>query len=142
MILSDLYSLRTSPLASIERDAIFVLNIFAVSVSSPQGLVNGSVVAHIVFSHHFLNVLSGLNSVIERHVREQVMCDVCIGDMMEEIVEEGSPRAVNGAHGSAQPGPFFLIKVRHVDVCVVQVGETHQMGMHDEVGHEIVEDKG
>ena len=91
MILSDIYSLRTSPFASIERDAIFVLNIFAVSVSSPQGLVYRSVIAHIVFYHHFLNVLSGLNSVIERHVREQVMCDVCIGDMMEEIVEEGSP---------------------------------------------------
>ena len=91
MISYDICSLRTSPVASIERDAVFVLNIFAVAVSSPQGLVHRSVITHIIFSHYFLNVLSSFNGVIEGHIREQVMCNVCIGDMMEEIVEEGSP---------------------------------------------------
>ena len=87
--------------------------------------MHGSVIAHIVLSHNLLNVLSGFLCVVERHVGEKMMGNVCVCNMVEIVVEEGAPRAVNGRHGSAQPRPFTLVKMRHVNIRVVKISECH-----------------
>lgn len=104
--------------------------------------MNWSVIAHIVFPHNLLNVLSGFLSMIEWHVGEEMVGNMGISDVMEVVIKEGSPRAVNCAKGSAQPRPLVVIEVRHVDICVMQVCECHKISVHNKVRDEIIIEKG
>jgi hypothetical protein len=84
-------SLGTFPIASVERNTVVILNIFAVTVSSPQSIVDWSVIAHIILAHYSLYMYSCFCGMIEGHIGEQMMCNVSVGNVVEKIVEKGTP---------------------------------------------------
>ena len=69
-------------------------------------------------------MLSGLLCMIEGHVGEQMMHNMCIRDVMMEIVEDAE-WAVDSAQCTSKPIPFLVIEVWQVDIGVLQEGNEH-----------------
>lgn len=76
--------------------------------------------------------------MVEGHLAEQVVAHVRVGDVVDNVVDDGAERPVNGAKGSPEPVPLTATEVRHEDVCVLQVGDEHQVGVGDHVRHDVV----
>jgi hypothetical protein len=85
-------------------------------------------------------VHGGLLGVVEGHLREDVVAHVRVGDVVQRAVHEEAEVPVHGAHRAAQPGPLLLAEVRHEHVRVLQVGDQHEVVVHDQVGHPVVEE--
>jgi hypothetical protein len=69
--------------------------------------------------------------MIERHVRKEMMCYMGISDVVEVVIKEGAPRAINCAESTTQPRPLIIIEVRHVDIGVVQVCESNKISVYN-----------
>ena len=54
--------------------------------------------------------------MVEGHRGEEVVHDVCVGDMVEGVVEDGAEGPVDGAEGAAEPGPLLVAEVRRVHI--------------------------
>ena len=77
--------------------------------------------------------------MVEGHLGEQVVADVCVGDVVEGVVQHGPEGAVDGAEGTAQPVPLLAAEVRYEDVCVLQVCDEHEVVVGDHVGDQVEE---
>ena len=62
--------------------------------------------------------------------------NVCVCDVMEEVVEDRAEGAVDCAKSTSQPGPLFLIIVRHVDIGVLHIRNENQVVVHNHVWDE------
>ena len=67
-----------------------------------------------------------------------MMRNVCVRDVMEEVVERRAEGSVDCAQSTSEPSPFFLVVVRHVDIGVLHVGNEHQVVVHNQIGDEEV----
>ena len=104
-----------------------IFDVLAVPERAPQGHSDRRIILHMILTKHFLNVDGCFLSVVEWHVGEQMMCDMSVCNVMEEIVEDGSERSVNSAKGTTEPCPLFVIEMRHIDICVLEIGDKDQM---------------
>lgn len=66
--------------------------------------------------------------VVERNLREQVVNDVVINDLVEEMASNETKSSVNSAQGTLDEGPGILIVMRNIRVSVVQVCDGNYMG--------------
>ena len=69
--------------------------------------------------------------MVVRHLAEQVVCDVRVGDVVERRVQDAPEAAVHGGERAAQPRPLAAIVVRQrwvrvLRACGVQQGLVQQ----------------
>jgi len=131
-----------SPVSPVESNMSIVLDVLAVAEGPPQSLSNRGLILHIELPEDFLDSLGGLLSMIEGHIREQMMGHVSICDMMEEVVQGGAKGSIYCAEGTSQPGPFFVIKVWHIDICVLEVGDQDQVIVDNKIGYKVEREPG
>lgn len=63
--------------------------------------------------------------MVERDLREQMMHNMVVDDLMEEMVTDEPIVAVYGAEGTVYKGPFGGVVVRDIGVGMVEVGYCH-----------------
>lgn len=118
-------------------DVTVVLNKLALIPRSPQSLGNRSVVLQVVGTQDLLNVNSGLLSVVEGHLGEEVVADVSVHNVVQSVIQQRAEGAVDSAQSTAQPVPLLSAEVGHEHVSVLQVGDQHQVIVHNGVGDQI-----
>ena len=67
----------------VEDDVTIVLHITAARERAPQCVGDRRVVLQVVRTQDTLDVLRSLLGVVERHLREDVVADVSVGDVVE-----------------------------------------------------------
>ena len=68
---------------------------------------------------HLTNMNGGFLCMVERHLREKVMADMSIDNVMESMVKNRSKGAINSAQCTTQPVPFFTPEMWHEDISVL-----------------------
>eukprot|EP01083_Nonionella_stella_P144432 450946_1 len=101
--------------------------------NSPHGLVpgHGIVVVKSLRLKERLNSSSGLISLVERHLVEQMMSDMGGSDLVVEEAEN-SIWPINGGKCSLDPGPFIrsVLGYRGITMLKPSVGNQPKVGPH------------
>lgn len=131
-----------SSLVLIENNLTLILNKTALSPVAVQGHGDGSIVIDIVLAQLGLEVLSGLDSVVEGHLREHVMALVRITNVVVQMVDDGSEGAVNSAGGPTLEVPDVVTEVGNLGVGVLEVSNADDPSVDAEVGDTVVHEDG
>src|SRR3546814_8217670 len=83
-------------------------------------------------------MFSGLLSVVERHLGEQVVADVGVGDVVHGVVKHRSERAIDSAKSTTEPVPLLVAEMWDERVGVLQVRDQHQVVVDDQEWQEVV----
>lgn len=86
-----------------------------------QRLQEKALVEVVLFSQIGDNRIGGLLGVVEGDLREQVVDNVVVDNLVEEVTTDEAEATVNGGEGTLDEGPCVRIVVRHLGVSVVQV---------------------
>lgn len=78
---------RAVPKHALRRRAGVGRDVVARGALLPQRLEHVAAVAAVVWAEQRLERLCGLGGVVVRHLREEVVRDVRVGDVVEEVVE-------------------------------------------------------
>ena len=97
-------------------------HIAAGRVVLPQGGPDIAVVPVVVGAQNRPDGLSGLLSMVVRHLREEVVCHMRVGDVMVQVVQNRAVVAVNGGERTTQPVPLRISVVGEFGVRVLQAG--------------------
>lgn len=116
-----------------------VLDEAAVAPRVVERLPNRCVILQVVVAKYLLDRLSGLLRVVVRHLGEQMVRHMRVGDVMERRVQDGAERAVHRRQGSLQEAEAAAAVVRDVRGGVLQVGDQYQMVVDNQVRHAVVE---
>lgn len=73
---------------------------------------NRSVVLKIIVPNDRLDSLSRLRGVVEWDLREHVMAHMCVGNVVETMVQERAERSVHSAQSAAKPSPLLRVRKR------------------------------
>jgi len=106
----------------VEEDITFVLHELACVVVIPECLEGGLVGEGVVVTDEFLEVLSGFGPVVERHLREEVVDDMEVGNIVEE--EASLPAQEVSVNGSCSPTlevPLLSTVVGHNWISMVEI---------------------
>lgn len=132
---------RNTLLVPVEHNFTLILDELAVIVTLPKGVEGIPVVVSVVLADKGLEVLGSLLAVIERHLGEEVVDDVIVGDIVEEEAslpsEEGT---VDGAGGATLERPLSLAVMRETLISVVEVGDHDEPVGNAEPGEHVVLD--
>ena len=88
--------------------------------------------------YYLSDSFSGLLGMVKGHLGEEMVADVCVGDVVKSVVQNGTEGSVDSAERSSQPGPLLVAEVGHEHVRMLQVGDEHQMVVGHCVGDQIV----
>lgn len=126
----------------IENNLAFVLNKTALSPVAVQGLGDRGIVKDVVLAQLGFEVLGGLNSVVEGHLREHVMALVRVANVVVQVVDDGSEGAVDSAGGSTLEVPDVVTEMRDLGVGVLEVSDTDDPCVDSEVRDTVVHEDG
>lgn len=112
-----------------------ILHAQAARERPPQRLRDGCWVGQVVVAEESSNVLRRLLRVVKRHLAEQVVAHVGVGDVVDHVVDDGAERSVHSAERAAEPVPLAAAEVRHEHVGVLQVGDKYEIGVGDHERH-------
>lgn len=113
-----------------------VFNITTVSTSQPHGFEYRCVIFVIKLAQSFFQMHGCLHRVVMWHVREQVMSNMCVADMMKDVIQNAIV-SINRTQGSLKPVPLLSSVMRHSCVRVLQVGNKYQPKVHYEIRNDI-----
>lgn len=133
---------RESSLVLIENNLALVLNKTALSPVAVQGLGDGGIVKDVVLAQLSLEVLGGLDSVVEGHLREHVMALVRVANVVVQVVDDGSEGAVDSASSSTLEVPDVVTEVGDLGVGVLEVGNADDPSVDAEVRDTVVHENG
>ncbi|RUP24771.1 hypothetical protein BC936DRAFT_138890, partial [Jimgerdemannia flammicorona] len=91
-----------------EHDVTVIFHKPTLRVASPQGDGDGRLVLDVRLPQHPLDVLRRLLRMVMRHLREEVMRDVGVGDMVMEVVQQPAIRPVDRQSRAALEVPDRL----------------------------------
>ena len=97
-------------------------HIAAGRVVLPQGGPDIAVVPVVVGAQNRPDGLSGLLSMVVRHLREEVVCHMRVGDVMVQVVQNRAVVTVDGGKRTTQPVPLCISVVGEFGVRVLQAG--------------------
>ena len=97
-------------------------HIAAGRVVLPQGSPNIAVVPVVVGAQNRPDGLSCLLSVVVRHLREEVVCNMRVGDVVVQVVQNKAIVAVDGGERTMQPVPLRILAVGEFGMGVLQAG--------------------
>ncbi|WVY96247.1 hypothetical protein V8G54_028398, partial [Vigna mungo] len=112
------------------------LNVHALSCLSPHCLIDRSSIKVIIISQNRFYSIGGFHCMVMRHGGEQVMCHVCVSDVMKNLVQN-PVISVNGGQCASQPIPLRGIVVRNRRVSVLQESDQHQQRIYHHQRHPI-----
>ena len=96
----------------------------------PQGSPDIAVVPAVVGTQNWPNGLSCLLSMVVRHLREEVVCHMRVGDVVVQVVENKAVVAVNGGERTTQPVPLRISVVGEFWMRVLQAGRAVRQLLH------------
>jgi len=112
---------------SVEDNFTLILNKLAVIVALPKSIERITIIVCVVLANERLEVLRGLFTVIEWHLREEVVDDVIVCDVVEEETTlPPKERSVDSARCTTLEAPFTLAVVRKALVGVMKVGDHNE----------------
>jgi len=121
----------------VEHDITLLLNEDTFGERTVESTESVAVVEVVVVLEDFLDVFGDLRLVVEGDDGEEVVCDVVVGDVVEEeAADPAKERSVDGADGTAEEGPLVLAVVGHGGVSVVQEGQHDDPVVGQEVGRD------
>ena len=97
-------------------------HIAAGRVVLPQSSPDIAVVPVVVGAQNRPDGLSGLLSMIVRHLREKVVCHMSVGDVVVQVIQNKAVVAVHGGECTAQPVPLCVLVMWEFGVRVLQAG--------------------
>ena len=103
-------------------------HIAAGRVVLPQSSPNIAVVPIVVGAQNRPDGLSCLLSMVVRHLGEEVVCDMRVGDVVVQVVQNKAIVAVDGGERTTQPVPLRILVVGEFGVGVLQAVEGSQGG--------------
>ena len=107
---------------AVEHNFTLILNKLAIVVALPERVERIAIIVSVMLTNERLEVLGGLLAVIEWHLREEVVDDVVVGDIVKEESplppEEGT---VDGASGATLEAPLALAIMGEALVGVVEL---------------------
>lgn len=133
---------RKSSLVLIENNLALVLNKTALSPVAVQGLGDRGIVKDVVLAQLCLEVLGGLDGVVEGHLREHVMALVRVTNVVMQVVDDGSEGAVDSASGSTLEVPDVVTEVGDLGVGVLEVGDADDPSVDAKVRDTVVHEDG
>lgn len=95
-----------------------------------------------MLSKSFLDMYSGFFGVVVGHGGEEMMRNMRIRDMMVEVVQEETIRAINGQGSTTLEVPDIFPVMRQGRVGVLKIGDENQPKVNKEVRDHIVLDDG
>jgi len=120
-------------LVPIEQDIPRVLDEDAVPGSPVKGLPNWCPVVEVVLAQLGFQVGRRLDCIVERHLREQMVSDVGILDVMEGVIEEPAIVTVHRRQGSPHKVPGMWSVVWQVDICMLKQRDGHEPSVDKQV---------
>ena len=133
---------RKGSLVLIENNLALVLNKTALSPVAVQGLGDRGIVKDVVLAQLCLEVLGGLDGVVEGHLRKHVMALVGVANVVVQVVDDGSEGAVDSAGSSTLEVPDVVTEVGNLGVGVLEVGDADDPGVDAEVRDTVVHEDG
>ena len=97
-------------------------HIAAGRVVLPQSSPDIAVVPIVVGAQNRPDGLSCLLSMVVRHLGEEVVCDMRVGDVVVQVVQNEAIVAVDGGERTTQPVPLRILVVGEFGVGVLQAG--------------------
>lgn len=71
-----------------------------------------------------------------------MVSNMCVWDVVEEVVKSWAKRSIDCAQSSSKPVPFTLSKMWHVNISVLKIGDEDQMIINNKVWDEVEADIG
>ncbi|RUP50129.1 hypothetical protein BC936DRAFT_140253 [Jimgerdemannia flammicorona] len=121
-----------------EHDVTFILHELALRVTPPQRDWDGRVVVDVRLAQNFLDVARRLLRVVMRHLREEVMRHVGVGDVVMKVVQQPAVRPINRQSCAALEVPDRLTVVRQGWVGVLQKGDEDQPEVDHHVRNNVI----
>ena len=107
---------------AIENNLTLILNELAIIVTLPKSVERITIIVSVVLANERLEVLGSFFTVIEGHLREEVMDNVIVCDVVEEETTLPSEeRTVDRARCTTLETPFTLAVVRKALVGVMKL---------------------
>lgn len=126
----------------VENNIAIILNKLALSPVAVQSLSDGCVVKDVVLAQLGLEVLGGLDSIVEGHLREHVVALVRVANVVVQVVDDGAEGAVDGAGGAALEVPLVVAEVGNSGVGVLEIGDADDPGVDTQVRDAVVHEDG
>lgn len=121
-----------------EDNVALVLDESALTEGSPGGEDDRGIIIDVVLAEELLEAGGGFLSMVERHLREQMVGNVGVDDTVKHVVQELAERAVDGAEGSTLEVPDVLAVVGQLGVGVLEEGDENQPKVDKEIGDNVV----
>lgn len=86
----------------------------------------------VVFLENRFDCFGGCFSVVEWQIRENMMSDVSIDDVMCLVIAKPAQRPINGAECTSEPCPLSRIIMRQTIVSVLKESDGNQEGVGDQ----------
>lgn len=126
---------------AVEEHLALILDELAPVVAFPESAERWLFRVCVVLANEGLQVLSRLRAVVERHLREEVMNDVEVRNIMEEEAALPSEeRPVDGGSGTTLEVPFLATVVGESRIGVMEVGDHNEPVGDKEPGEAIILD--
>lgn len=127
---------------AVEHDfAVLLIYKLAVRPRASEGLEDGSVVLVVVLAQNGFDSLGGLLGVVEGHLREEMVDNVSVTDVVVQNVVD-TVVAIDGTQCSAHKSECLWSVVRDGRVRVLQVGDEDEPAVDNHVGNEVVLEDG
>lgn len=126
----------------VENNIALVLDKLALSPVAVQGLGDGRLVKDVVLAQLGLQMLGSLDSVVKGHLREHVVALVRVANMVVQVVDDGTERAIDGAGSAALEVPLVVAEVGDGGVGVLEISDAHDPGVNAQVGDAVVHEDG
>ena len=95
-----------------------LIDIPTISLVLPDGLKYGGSIFVIVFTQDLFYVIRNFHSMVVWNVGKQVVCDVCVSNVVKDVVEQALI-SIDRTQCAFQPVPLTSPVMRDRSVCVL-----------------------